>query len=82
LIILLLLYLNIINIMESMKKFCEKCNEEKEISSMVRKTSKVSVTRQYSSGCSIRTYYYCPSCAPDEAPTHTPTIIVGSVISI
>ena len=63
-------------------KYCPKCNSMKEAKDMIKRVKKTVISGAYSSGCSIRTYYYCPECVPvSDEDIPKATMIVGSVIS-
>ena len=67
-----------------MSKFCAKCNKEGNRNEMVRKTKIVTRQGYASSGCSMKAYYYCTSCAPkddSEIPDHKPTMVIGQRVN-
>ena len=65
-----------------MSKYCAKCNKEGDARTLIPRTVKTVISGNSSSGCSIRTYWFCYDCLPKERWEPKPNIVVGKVVSI
>ena len=68
-----------------MLKICYVCNKTHPIKKMVKKTKVITKTGFASAGCSIRSFYFCSTCAPSKdvnLPNSKTRFVVGKIIKL